>query len=30
MDPDDFDRVVRETGEGLRDAFEKVNQFLNT
>ena len=30
MDPDDFDRVVRETGEGLRDAFEKVSQFLNT
>lgn len=30
MDPDDFDRVVRETGEGLRDAFEKVNQFLNS
>ncbi len=30
MDPDDFDRVVRETGEGLRDAFEKVGQFLNT
>jgi len=29
MDPDDFDRVVRETGEGLRDAFEKVSQFLN-
>lgn len=29
MDPDDFERVVRETGEGLRDAFEKANRFLN-
>lgn len=30
MDPYEFDRVVRETGEGLRDAFEKLSQFLNT
>lgn len=30
MDPDDFERVVRETGEGLRDALEKVSRFLNT
>lgn len=30
MDPDEFDRVVRETGAGLRDAFGKLNQFLNT
>lgn len=27
FDPDDFDRVVREAGEGLRDAF---GRFLNT
>ena len=26
FDPDDFDRVVREAGEGLRDAF---GRFLN-
>lgn len=30
IDPEEFDRVVRETGEGLRDAFERVGQFLNT
>lgn len=30
IDPEEFDRVVRETGEGLRDAFEKVGQFFNT
>lgn len=30
IDPDEFDRVVRETGEGLRDAFERVGQFFNT
>ena len=29
IDPEEFDRVVRETGEGLRDAFEKVGQFFN-
>ena len=30
IDPEEFDRVVRETSEGLRDAFERVGQFLNT
>ena len=29
IDPEEFDRVVREAGEGLRDAFEKVGQFFN-
>lgn len=29
IDPEEFDRVVRETGEGLRDAFERVGQFFN-
>jgi hypothetical protein len=24
FDPDDFDRVIREAGEGLRDAFAKL------
>src|SRR4051794_6949796 len=27
FDPDEFDRVVREAGEGLRDAFERINRF---
>jgi hypothetical protein len=27
FDPDDLDRVVREAGEGLRDAFERINRF---
>ncbi|MGV0793792.1 hypothetical protein [Mycolicibacterium sp. XJ1819] len=30
FDPDDFDRVVREAGEGLRDAFEGLGRLLNT
>ena len=30
IDPDDFDRVVRETGEGLRSAFEQVSRIFNT
>ena len=30
IDPEEFDRVVRETGEGLRGAFEQVGRFLNT
>ena len=30
FDPEEFDRVVREAGEGLRDAFERVGRFLNT
>lgn len=30
IDPDEFDRVVRETGEGLRSAFEQAGRFFNT
>lgn len=30
IDPDEFDRVVRETGEGLRDAFDQVGKFFGT
>ena len=30
IDPEEFDRVVREAGEGLRSAFEQVGQFFNT
>jgi hypothetical protein len=28
FDPDDFDRVLREGSEGLRDAFERIGKFL--
>jgi hypothetical protein len=28
FDPEDFDRVIREAGEGLRDAFERFSRFL--
>jgi len=28
FDPDDFDRVIREGSEGLRDAFERIGRFL--
>jgi hypothetical protein len=28
FDPEEFDRVVREAGEGLRDALERVNGFI--
>lgn len=28
FDPDEFDRVVREAGEGLRDAFQQVGRFF--
>jgi hypothetical protein len=27
FDPDEFDRVVRDAGEGLREAFERINRF---
>jgi hypothetical protein len=30
IDPEEFDRVVRETGEGLRSAFDQVGRFFNT
>src|SRR3978361_943953 len=29
FDPDEFDRVVRDAGEGLRDAFERINRFAS-
>ena len=29
FDPDEFDRVLREGSEGLRDVFERVGKFLN-
>jgi hypothetical protein len=29
FDPDEFDRVLREGSEGLRDVFERVGRFLN-
>lgn len=28
FDPEDFDRVIREASEGLRDAFERFSRFL--
>ena len=28
FDPEDFDRVIREGSEGLRDAFERIGRFL--
>ena len=30
IDPEEFDRVVRETGEGLRSAFDQVGRFFTT
>lgn len=29
FDPDEFDRVIREGSEGLRDAFERIGRFIN-
>ncbi|ORV82754.1 hypothetical protein AWC11_23310 [Mycobacterium interjectum] len=28
FDPDEFDRVIREGSEGLRDVFERVSRFV--
>ena len=28
FDPDDFDRVIREGSEGVRDVFERIGRFL--
>jgi hypothetical protein len=28
FDPEDFDRVIRDAGEGLRDVFERISRFL--
>lgn len=30
FDPEDLDRVVREAGEGLRDALDGLGRFVNT
>jgi hypothetical protein len=30
FDPEEFDRVVREAGEGLRDALDGLGKFFNT
>jgi hypothetical protein len=30
FDPEDLDRVVREAGEGLRDALDGVGRFVNS
>jgi len=30
FDPEEFDRVVREAGEGLRDALDGVSRFFTT
>jgi hypothetical protein len=29
FDPDEFDRVLREGSEGLRDAFDRIGRFIN-
>lgn len=28
FDPEDFDRLIRDAGEGLRDAFDRIGRFL--
>lgn len=30
FDPDEFDWVIREGSEGLRDAFERIGRFLSS
>ncbi len=30
IDPEEFDRVVREAGEGLREALDGLGRFVNT
>ncbi|MDY6995837.1 MAG: hypothetical protein SW019_04535 [Actinomycetota bacterium] len=30
LDPEEFERVVREAGEGLRDALDGLGKFVNT
>lgn len=30
FDPDEFDRVVREAGEGLREALDGLGRFIST
>jgi hypothetical protein len=29
FDPEDFDRVIREASEGLRDAFERITRYFS-
>jgi hypothetical protein len=29
FDPEEFDRVLREGSEGLRDAFDRIGRFVN-
>jgi hypothetical protein len=28
FDPEDFDRVIRDASEGMRDAFERISRFF--
>jgi hypothetical protein len=30
FDPEEFDRIVREAGEGLRDALDGIGRFITT
>ena len=30
FDPEEFDRMVREAGEGLRDAIARINSFISS
>ncbi|OSC38731.1 hypothetical protein [Mycobacterium decipiens] len=30
FDPEEFDRVIREGSEGLRDVFERIGRFVNS
>jgi hypothetical protein len=30
FDPEDFDRVIREGTEGLRDAFERISRYVGS
>jgi hypothetical protein len=30
FDPDEFDRVIREGSEGLRDVFDRIGKFVGT
>ena len=30
IDPEEFDRVVHEAGEGLRDAVDRINKFITS
>jgi hypothetical protein len=30
FDPEEFDRIVREAGEGFREALDRINAFMTT